>query len=148
MTDIITVTARNQRISPQKARLVMNLIRLKSVEQAETQIRFMDKKAAKMIADLLNSAVDAAKNKDFKAEDLQISQAICTDGRKLKRNHPNAKGRVNVFKKRMSHFKISLSEIKKDENVENRRLKKMKRDKSEIDISSKKDGKEKNGSES
>ena len=148
MTDIVTVSARNQRISPKKARLVMNLIRQKSVEQAGMQTKFLDKKAAKMITDLLNNAIEAAKNKDFKAEDLQISQAICNEGRKLKRNHPNARGRVNVFQKRMSHLRISLSEIKVDKNIEDKKLKRTKGAKSDVNLSSKNDGKEKNGSES
>lgn len=146
MTDIVTVSARNQRISPKKARLVMNLIREKSVEEASMQTKFLDKKAAKMITDLINCAIDAAKSKDLKSEDLQISQAICTEGRKLKRNHPNARGRVNVYQKRMSHFKISLCEIKMDKKAEDKKIRKARNAK--LNLSSKKDGKEKNGSES
>jgi|GEM_PF-2551872 len=148
MTDIVTVSARNQRISPKKARLVMNLIRQKSVEQAEMQTKFLDKKAAKLITDLLNSAIDAAKNKDFKAEDLQITKAICTEGRKLKRNHPNARGRVNVFQKRMSHLKISLGEIKVDKISEDKKIRRSRKSNPDIKLSSKNDGKDKNGSES
>ena len=124
MADIICVTARNQHISPKKARLVMNLIRSKSVESAQSQLKFIDKKASKMILSLLNSAIDGAKAKNFNKEDLQVSLALCQEGRKLKRNHPNARGRVNVFKKRMSHLKLSLSEAKKEEKKVDKRSQK------------------------
>lgn len=106
----ITVSARNQRISPKKARLVIDQIRSKKVTQAMDYLTFADKKAAKLVRDLLKSAISAAKDKDLKAEELEVSEAVCLEGKKLKRSHPNARGRVNVYQKRMSHFRISLAQ--------------------------------------
>jgi len=120
MPAIVTVSARNQKISPKKARLVMDQIRTKNASKALDLLKFMDKKGAGMILDLLKSAAAAAKDKDYKIENLSISEAVCSEGRKLKRNHPNARGRVNVYAKRMSHFRMSLSEEKAQETKEKR----------------------------
>jgi len=137
MKSIITVSARNQRISPKKVRLVIDLVREMPAVEAEIQLKHLNKKAAKELADLLHSAIDAAKNKGFKDEDLYICETVCGEGRKLKRHHPNARGRVNSFQKRMSHIRISLAEIDKNKKEEKQKK-----------VSKKKVSGEKNGTES
>jgi large subunit ribosomal protein L22 len=112
MDNLVTVTLRDQKISPKKARLVINFVRGMKVEEAQNALGRLDNKGARDIANLLKNAIDAAKNKDYKAEDLFISESICQEGRKLKRSMVKARGRSTQFQKRMSHLKISLSKNK------------------------------------
>jgi large subunit ribosomal protein L22 len=115
MENIVTVTLREQRVSPKKARLVINLIRGMYVPNAIEATQFLNKKSAKLVNSLLKSALDAAIKKDFKPEELIVSESLCQEGKKLKRFTVKARGRSTQFHKRMSHLKISLA--KADEVV-------------------------------
>ena len=90
----------------------MNMIRMKPAVSAKAQLKSSDKKAASIALRLLNSALDAAKNKQLKEETLTISEAVCNEGRKLKRYFIRARGRTTPFLKRSSHLKIGLDQIK------------------------------------
>ncbi|OQA52784.1 MAG: 50S ribosomal protein L22 [candidate division WS2 bacterium ADurb.Bin280] len=112
---IITVSLRNQKVSPKKARLVMTLIRGLKANDALRQLEFYEKKTSAMAKSLLKSALSAAKQKDFDQEDLVISESICQDGPRMRRFYIRARGRSTVFHKRSSHLKISLSTVEKSE---------------------------------
>jgi large subunit ribosomal protein L22 len=110
MNKVTTVTLREQRVSPKKARLIMNLVRGKNALNAVDILMNTDKKSAKLVIALLNSAIDSAKNKDFKPEDLIIVESLAQEGKRMKRFYIRARGRSAKYQKRMSHLKISLGE--------------------------------------
>lgn len=123
---ITTVSLREQKVSPKKARLVMNLIKGKSALSALDILATTDKKSARLVHSLVKSAIDSAKNKDFKEEDLVIYESIAQEGKRMKRFFIRARGRSAKYVKRMSHLKISL--IKQDEKKSKRDVKKERND--------------------
>lgn len=103
----------NIRISPRKVRLVIDVVRGKSVKHAETQLTFMNKAAASPVLKLLRSAVANAKNNfDLKTDSLYLKSIVVNEGRTLKRYMPRAYGRADVIRKRSSHILLVLAEIK------------------------------------
>lgn len=111
----MTVTARLYylRIAPRKVRLVADLIRGKSVEQAQTVLNFTVKKAAQPLLKLLNSAIANARN-NFQLDHstLFISRIEVNEGPKHKRWMPRARGQASAIQKKTSHVIIVLDEIK------------------------------------
>lgn len=115
---ITTVTLRSQRVSPKKARLVMNLIKGKNALNAIDILSNTNKKSADLALATLKSAIDSAKHKDFKEEELVVAESIAQEGKRMKRFFIRARGRSAKYQKRMSHLKISLAkqEEKKERN--------------------------------
>ena len=115
----ITASLNRFRMSPRKVRLVADLVRGMNIKQAETQLRFLNKKAAKPILKLLDSAVANAKN-NFKSsgKDLYISEIFVNEGQTLKRWRARAMGRSAAIKKRTSNVRIGLEERAADKKVE------------------------------
>lgn len=111
MEKIAQAVLRNQRISPKKARRVINFVRGKKAEDALESLGLLNKKGASLVRNLVKSALASAEAKNFKAEELFISQAICQEGRRLKRFFIRARGRTSPFRKRMSHLKVVLSRL-------------------------------------
>lgn len=101
------------RIAPRKVRLVADLIRGKSIEQAQNILNFTIKKAASPLLKLLNSAVANAKNNfQLESANLFISKIEVNEGPKYKRWQPRARGQVSEIQKKTSHVNLVLSEIK------------------------------------
>ncbi len=111
MLTVAKASARDQRVSPKKARLVVDLIRGKELSKAIDEVTFLNKKTSKIVLHLLNSAFDAASKKGFSKDELVVCEAICQEGRKLKRMFIRARGRSTRYYKRMSHIKIALAKI-------------------------------------
>lgn len=109
----ITAKLRHLRIAPRKVRLVADLIRGKSVREAETLLQFQIKRGAKPIQKLLKSAVANARN-NFKLseENLYISKITVDEGPKLKRWRARARGRAYPIQKKTSHITLILDELK------------------------------------
>jgi len=102
------------RIAPRKVRLVADLIRGKTVEEAQTILNFIVKKAAQPLLKLLKSAIANAKhNFQLKQDNLYISKIMVDEGPKYKRWMPRARGMVSPIQKKTSHITIVLEEIKK-----------------------------------
>jgi len=105
------------RVAPRKARLVVDLIRGKMVNEALSILEFSPKHVAPLIRKLLNSAVANAiriaenKNSKVEVDNLSIKTATVDEGPTLKRYMPRAMGRATLIKKRTSHIKIVLGEI-------------------------------------
>lgn len=123
--NLITVQLRNQRVSPKKARLVMDLIRGGSVVEIQKMLPNLDNKSAKLADNLLKSALSAAKEKDLNIDQLFISESLVNEGKRLKRFFVKARGRATNYRKRMSHFKISLAKIEKEIDSSSDKIKKM-----------------------
>ncbi|ATO43000.1 50S ribosomal protein L22 [Loigolactobacillus coryniformis] len=103
--------AKTVRIAPRKARLVMDLIRGKSVAEAIAILKFTPRGASPIIAKVLNSAIANAENNfDLDAESLVVSEAFVNEGPTLKRFRPRAKGSASPINKRTSHITVVVSE--------------------------------------
>lgn len=115
MKKLLTVQLREQQISPKKARLVMNLIKNATLNDAKDYLLNTDKKAARLAFNLLKSAESAAKDKGFDTGKLVICESVVNEGRRLKRYFIRARGRSTEYTKRSSHLKISLAKIEEGE---------------------------------
>ena len=101
--------ARYVRISPQKARLVMDQIRGKRVEDALNMLKFAPQKGAGLILKLINSAVaNAQQSSDVDVDRLYIKRVFADEGPMLKRIIPRASGRATRILKRTSHLTVIL----------------------------------------
>lgn len=101
----------NYRQAPRKVRLVANAIVGKSVAQAQTELRFMVKRAAAPLEKLLASAVANAVNQGgANVENLIVKEFRVDKGMVLKRHMPRAFGRASSINKRSSHVTIVLAE--------------------------------------
>ena len=99
-------------MAPRKMRLAADLLRGKKINEAERQLKFLDKKAAAPLLKLLKSAVANAKN-NFKIKDeekLYIKNITVNMAPTLKRYMPRAFGRTAPIRKRASHINIILSQ--------------------------------------
>ncbi|KRN89836.1 50S ribosomal protein L22 [Ligilactobacillus ceti] len=104
-------TARTVRIPARKARLVIDLIRGKSVAEAIGILKFTPRAGSPIIEKVLKSAIANAENNfDLDVEDLYVSEAFVNEGPTLKRFRPRAKGSASPINKRTSHITIVVSE--------------------------------------
>ncbi len=99
------------RVTPQKTRLVADLIRGADVDRAEDILRFTNRRAAKSILKLLQSAkANAVNNHDMFEDTLYVADIQVGDGPTLKRYLPRARGRADLLRKRTCTIKITLEE--------------------------------------
>jgi len=111
-----TAKARFTRVSPQKARLVLDLIKGRRVEDALTTLTFTKKRIAPAIFQLLRSAVENAnylsqeKGFDVDLDRLYVKHAIANEGPRMKRIRPAPMGRAFRYQRRISHMEIVLAE--------------------------------------
>ena len=104
------------RVSPQKARLVLDLIKGKRVEDALTTLRFTKKRIAPAIFQLVRSAVENAvhldqeKGLDVDVDKLYVKSAIANDGPRMKRIRPAPMGRAYRYQRRIAHLEVVLTE--------------------------------------
>lgn len=106
---VVYARAKNLPISPQKMRLVLDLIRGKSVAEARGALRFSPKKAARLVLKVLSSAVaNAERNKELSEDRLSVSDVRADKAPTLKRWRPRARGRVDRILKRRTHLTIGV----------------------------------------
>jgi large subunit ribosomal protein L22 len=99
------------RLSPQKARLVVNMVRGKAVQDALNILKFSPQKPAGIVADLVRSAIANAEQKGVSDVDRLFVKAINVDqGPVLKRFMPRAQGRATKIRKPTSHITVVLDE--------------------------------------
>jgi large subunit ribosomal protein L22 len=104
------------RVSPQKARLVLNLIKGRRVEEARNTLAFTKKRVSATVAKLLQSAIDNAnflsseKGLDVDLDNLYVKSAIANDGPRMKRIRPAPMGRAYHYVRRIAHIEIVLAE--------------------------------------
>lgn len=99
------------RITPRKARRVVNLIRYKSAGDALIFLKFMPYRGARFVEKLLKSAMaNAEQKKALNPETMKIVKAYVDQGPTMKRIEPRAMGRANIIKKRTCHITLVLSE--------------------------------------
>lgn len=99
------------RISPQKVKLVVDMVRGKNVEDAERILMFTQKKAAGIVKKVLKSAVaNATQNPNIDENILYVKEIFVGQGPTMRRWRARAQGRVAPIRKRMSHITVILDE--------------------------------------
>lgn len=102
-------TLRQYRQSPRKVRLIADLVKGKTVEQALAELEFTQKRASETVSKLIRSAVANAKDTaDAERKDLVIENVTVDEGQTLKRFRPRARGRASRINKRTSHITVTL----------------------------------------
>lgn len=121
--NLTTLTRRNNmeiksyskymRISPKKAREVARILPGRKATEGISLLKYIPRKAARMLDKTLRSAMaNAENNANLNADDLVILEAIVEEGPALKRFRPCARGSAHPYKKRMSHLRITLTDEK------------------------------------
>ena len=104
--------ATHVRVTPMKARRVIDLIRDKPAQQALAELRFFPQSAAEPVAKVLASAIaNAEHNFSLDPETLVVSRAYVDEGATLKRFRPRAQGRAYRIRKRTSHITIEVESV-------------------------------------
>jgi len=104
--------ARYIRVSPQKARLVAEIIKGRGVEEAMNILKFTPKKAAEIIGKVLHSALSNAEQMSADVDTLKVKDVIVNQGPTHKRIMPRSMGRANRILKRTSHITVVVVEEK------------------------------------
>jgi len=112
--------AKFQRVSPQKARLVLDLIKGRGVEEALNTVAFTKKSVAPLVEKVLRSALQNAnylsqeQGLDVDVDSLYVKSAIANEGPRMKRIRPAPMGRAYRYQRRLAHIVISVAERKQD----------------------------------
>jgi len=107
----VSATAKQVRVSPQKARLVVDLVRGKPVSDALDILAFSTQKAAGLVRKVVESAIaNAENNNGADIDELKISAIFVNEGLVMKRIKPRAKGRADRIVKRTSHITVTVSD--------------------------------------
>jgi len=108
-------TAKFIRLSPQKARLVADLIRGKNAGEALNILRFTKKRASRAIEKVLHSAIANAeqKSENLDVDRLVVAQTYVNEGPRMKRVRPAPMGRAYRYQRRMSHITVVVEETGK-----------------------------------
>jgi large subunit ribosomal protein L22 len=102
--------ARNVRMSATKARAVLDLVRGKSVDEAQSVLAFTERRAAEVVGKCLGSAVaNAEHNDEIDPQTLYISACYADEGRTMYRWRPRARGRATRIRKRTCHITVIVS---------------------------------------
>ena len=115
-------SARFVRVTPMKARRVVNLIRGKQAEEALAILKFAPQAASEPVYKIVASAVANARQKathqglPFREEELLISEAFVNEGPTMKRIQPRAQGRAYRINKRTSHITVVVATPEKEED--------------------------------
>lgn len=108
--------AKYVRISPRKVNYICKEIRGKQVHEALTILKFTPKKGARILEDVLLSAIaNAENNLSLDAEDLIVDNCWANDGPTMKRWRPKAKGAAYPILKRTSHVGVIVKEKEEEE---------------------------------
>jgi large subunit ribosomal protein L22 len=116
--------ARFQRTSPQKAKLVLDLIKGLRVEAAINTVAFTNKRIAPVVEKVLRSAVANAQNLsdeqglDVDVDNLYVKTAVANEGPRMKRIRPAPMGRAFRYQRRIAHIIITVAEKKSAAAVE------------------------------
>ncbi|MBC7289950.1 MAG: 50S ribosomal protein L22 [Actinotalea sp.] len=115
--------ARFVRVTPQKARRVVDLIRGKQAEEAVATLKFAPQAAGETVRKVVESAIANARvkadraNEAFDASELVVQAAYVDEGPTLKRFRPRAQGRASRILKRTSHITVVVAPVEKKERT-------------------------------
>jgi large subunit ribosomal protein L22 len=110
--------AKFQRTSPQKVKLILDLIKGLRVEQALNTVHFSTKRMAPVVEKVLRSAIQNAKyvsdeqNLDVDVDNLYVRTAVANEGPRMKRIRPAPMGRAFRYQRRLAHIIVTVAEKK------------------------------------
>jgi large subunit ribosomal protein L22 len=110
--------AKFQRTSPQKAKLVLDLIKGKRVEEAINTVHFNSKRIAPVVEKVLRSAIQNAnyvsqeQGLDVDVDNLYVKSAVANEGPRMKRIRPAPMGRAFRYQRRLAHIVVTVAEKK------------------------------------
>ena len=113
--------AKFQRTSPQKAKLVLDLIKGLHVERAITTVHFSTKRIAPVVEKVLRSAIQNAsylsdeQGLDIDVDNLYVKSAVANEGPRLKRIRPAPMGRAFRYQRRLAHIVVTVAERQRGE---------------------------------
>lgn len=109
----VQAVSKSVRISPRKVRLVADAVRSLSVDDALAALSAMNKRGAAALEKTLKSAVaNATHNASLERNALRIAGIEIAEGQSLKRYHASTRGRIHPYKRRGSHIRVVLEEVK------------------------------------
>jgi len=107
----VRAVAKDIGISPQKVRLVVNMVRGKKVDEALSILSFLPTPTAKAVAKVIKSAVANAENNfQMSPAELRITDIFADQGHTLKRFRPQSRGRISPILKRSSNITVFVTE--------------------------------------
>jgi len=108
--------ARNVRVSPQKARLVVDLIRGRNAGDAISILRATNKRIAPAVEKVLRSAIANAENRfsDVDVDTLKVVEAYVNEGTRMKRIRPAPMGRAYRYQRRLAHIAVAVGDGKEE----------------------------------
>ena len=108
--------ARNVRVSPQKARLVVDLIRGRNAGDAISILRATNKRIAPTVEKVLRSAIANAENRfsDVDVDTLTVVEAYVNEGPRMKRIRPAPMGRAYRYQRRLAHIAVAVGDGKEE----------------------------------
>ncbi|HZQ38345.1 MAG TPA: 50S ribosomal protein L22 [Dehalococcoidia bacterium] len=107
----VHATARNIRVSARKARLLLDELPGKGIDEASTVLRYSGKPIAKVVDKVLQSAAaNAENNYSMDRDALRVVEAYAGEGPTLKRYKPRSRGRVSPILKRTAHITVIVDE--------------------------------------
>src|SRR5660398_209942 len=110
---MVRATSKFTRVSPRKARMAIDMIRGKAVDEADAILRLSPRGAAPIVRKVLGSAVaNAENNHEMVADELYVAEAYVDQGPTLRRFRPRAMGRATRIRKRTSHITVYVDERK------------------------------------
>lgn len=128
----------NLPLSPQKVRLVADVVRGKKVEESLEMLRFLNKSAALPVAKLINSAVsNAEENNKWPREDLFISKIMVGDGIRRRWRRSASRGRINTIYRKYCNIEVEIQQKSAGLKTQEKSEKKVKEVKSESKVEEK-----------
>ena len=107
----VRAVAKDTGVSPRKARLLIDMVRGKTVDEALTELKFYPSPTARVVAKVIKSAAANAENVfQMSPSDLKIIGIFADEAPTLKRYRPRARGRVSPILKRSSHITVIVGE--------------------------------------
>ncbi|MDO8183534.1 MAG: 50S ribosomal protein L22 [bacterium] len=98
----------NNKQTPRKTRLVVDMVRGKSVTEALNILKFSPRRSSEQVSKLISSAVSSAVGKGADRDDLYVKSITANKGLVMKRFMPRAQGRATPIRRRFSHIKVEL----------------------------------------
>ena len=109
----VRAVAKNTGVPPSKARLLIDMVRGKDVDEALTMLQFYPSPTARVVAKVIKSAAANAESVfQMSSSDLKIVEIFADEAPTMKRYRPRARGRVNPILKRSSHITVIVDEEK------------------------------------
>ena len=107
----VRAVSKNTGVPPRKARLLLDMVRGKTVDEALTVLQFLPSPTARIVSKVIKSAVANAESVfEMAPSDLKIVEIFADEARTLKRFRPRARGRVSPIIKRSSHITVIVRE--------------------------------------